>query len=52
MVHGQYVYTSDDTCTKAHFNNRDFNRQGRNTKHVRMFQAMPLQYLKAPQETV
>ena len=24
----------------------DFNRQGRNTKHVRMFQAMPLQYFK------
>ena len=25
----------------------DFNKQGRNTKHVRMFQAMPLQYFKA-----
>ena len=24
----------------------DFNRQGRNTKRVRMFQAMPLQYFK------
>ena len=24
----------------------DFNKQGRNTKHVRMFQAMPLEYLK------
>ena len=23
---------------------RDFNRPGRNTKHIRMFQAMPLQY--------
>ena len=25
----------------------DFNKQGRNTKHVRMFQAMPLEYFKA-----